>query len=424
VKLAYFTNQYPKASHAFIRREILAMEAAGHEIVRISVRRTGEDLVDERDRREWEKTRVLLDAGIVPLLAAGCWTAVTCPVRFGRAVGAAWGLARCGSRRAAWYAMYLLEACLLKRWLTQEKVDHMHVHFGTNPAAVAMLCRILGGPTYSVTVHGPEEFDEGRTMGLDRKARWASLMVGISHYGCGQLAQWVGGGDRKKIRRVHCGVDEVFLEMAPTAVPEKPRLVFVGRLTATKGVWVLLEALARLHGKGVDVELTVIGDGPERGKMEELVRSKGLAGKVQMVGWAGSQRVREEIVKSRALVLPSFAEGLPVVLMESLALGRPVITTGVAGIPELVEDEVNGWLVPPGSVEALADAMGKVLKMPAETLTRMGLTGREKVLREHNAATEAAKLVELIREAIERHPENTRDTKGHAGLIEAGAAGA
>jgi colanic acid/amylovoran biosynthesis glycosyltransferase len=413
VRLAYFTNQYPKVSHSFVRREILALEAAGAfgRVRRISVRRVNEELADERDRREHADTRVLLDGSwgnLVRLLAAGCGTAATCPVRFVRALGAAWRLARRGDRPMAVYGMYLLEACLLKRWLVREKVDHLHVHFGTNPAAVAMLCRIVGGPTYSVTMHGPDEFDGAVMLAIDLKARWASAIVGISQHGCSQLTRWVDRGDRGKIALVHCGLDESFLTNEPTQVPDVPRFVFVGRLTITKGVMVMVEALHRVKLKGASVALTVIGDGPERENMEKLLASQGLAAQVTMVGWADGERVRQEIVQSRALVLPSFAEGLPVVLMESLALGRPVISTWVAGVPELVEAGVNGWLVPPGSVEALAGAMEKALQTPVEVLTRMGLAGREKVLREHNAATEAGKLVALFREVIEREREGTK----------------
>ena len=197
-------------------------------------------------------------------------------------------------------------------------------------------------------------------------------------------------------------MDESFLGGDLTPVPETFRLVFVGRLTITKGVMVMLEAVRQVVFRGGKVELAVIGDGPERGEMEKYVASNGLAGCVTIVGWASGDRVREELVRARALVLPSFAEGLPVVLMESLALGRPVITTWVAGIPELAEHGVNGWLVPPGSVEALADAMEQALKLPVETLTRMGLDGRSKVRRNHDAAKEAAKLAELFRQVIQR----------------------
>lgn len=286
---------------------------------------------------------------------------------------------------------------LLQRWLAADGVTHLHVHFGTNPTAVAMLCRILGGPAYSFTVHGPDEFDAAPTLALDEKARHASFVVGISQYGRSQLCRWVRPADYPKIRIVHCGLDDAFLQTNATPVPDVPRLVFVGRLTATKGVYVLLEALKLLRGGDVPVTVVLIGDGPERAAVEAKLAEYGLGDSVQLLGWQSSSRVRDEILAARALVLPSFAEGLPVVLMEALALGRPVLTTWVAGIPELIENGVNGWLVPPGSVQALADALSNVLRTPVEELTKMGLAGREKVLRDHNAATEAAKLAEFSR---------------------------
>ena len=399
IRIAYLTNVYPAPSHSFIRREILAHEAAGRPVLRFTIRRHAGELADPLDRDELRRTRVILDSGAVGLGWAVCLAALASPVRFVRALSAAWRLGRRGGRGLLLHAIYLTEACLLLRWLAADGITHLHVHFGTNPAAVAMLCRILGGPAYSFTVHGPDEFDSAATLALDEKARHASFVVGISRYGRSQLCRWVSPADYPKLQIVHCGLDDAFLQSEPTAVPDVPRLVFVGRLTATKGVYVLLEALNLLRGQDVPVTVVLIGDGLERAAVEAKLAEYSLEDSVQLLGWQSSSRVRQEILAARALVLPSFAEGLPVVLMEALALGRPVLTTWVAGIPELIENGVDGWLVPPGSVEALADAMSKVLRTPVEELTRMGLAGRAKVLRDHNAATEAAKLADLFRQS-------------------------
>jgi glycosyltransferase involved in cell wall biosynthesis len=310
-------------------------------------------------------------------------------------------LARTGERGLTVHLTYLAEACLLRRWLRAGDVAHLHAHFGTNPAAVAMLCRILGGPPYSFTVHGPDEFDRACSLGMEAKTRHAAFVVAISHYGRSQLCRWVGPADYPKLQIIHCGLDESFLTANQSVVPDVPRFVFVGRLTTTKGIFVLLEALKMLHDRNESFELAMIGDGPERSELERQLSARSLASAVQFLGWQSASAVREEILRSRALVLPSFAEGLPVVLMESLALGRPVITTWVAGIPELVENGISGWLVPPGSVEALADAMQQTLSTPVLRLTQMGQAGRAKVLQNHNAATEAARLAELFRTSAE-----------------------
>jgi glycosyltransferase involved in cell wall biosynthesis len=396
VKIAYLINTYPAPSLSFIRREILALEAAGHRIVRHTVRRFAGELADAQDREELAKTRVLLDAGVVRIGLAVVACLLTQPAALFRAMQAARSLSRKSTRGVMIHAIYLAEACLLLRWLQDEAVDHLHAHFGTNASAVAMLCRVMGGVKYSFTVHGPEEFEKAPSLGLDIKSRHAALVVAISEYGRSQLRRWVSPADHHKLKIVHCGVDSSFTNGSTADIPDSPTLVFIGRLTAAKGVRVLMEALARLHETGVAFLMTLIGDGPERSALEQFVREKGLQRSVRIAGWQGGEDVRAAIARSRALVLPSLAEGLPVVLMEAFALGRPVISTSVAGIPELVEPGQNGWLVSPGSVEQLTTALVEVLTCSNEQLRRLARHGNAVVRARHDASIEAGKLADLF----------------------------
>jgi colanic acid/amylovoran biosynthesis glycosyltransferase len=192
---------------------------------------------------------------------------------------------------------------------------------------------------------------------------------------------------------VHCGLDASYLDGAVTAVPDARRLVCVGRLCEQKGQLLLIEAAHRLAADGTDFELVLAGDGELRGDIEALIGRYGLQGKVRITGWINGRRVREEILAARALVLPSFAEGLPVVFMEAMALRRPVISTYVAGIPELVVPGDHGWLVPPGEVAALAQAMSACLATPVEGLTKMGEAAQQRVRIRHSAAIQASRLV-------------------------------
>jgi glycosyltransferase involved in cell wall biosynthesis len=166
----------------------------------------------------------------------------------------------------------------------------------------------------------------------------------------------------------------------------------VGRLCEQKGQLLLLEAAAILHRRGIDFELVLAGDGEMRAEVERAIARDGLASKVTITGWISSSQVREQLLGSRALVLPSFAEGLPVVIMEAMALTRPVISTFVAGIPELIRPGLDGWLVPAGDTQALADAMARCLGEDVESLERMGRHARERVLARHDVDSEAAKL--------------------------------
>lgn len=396
MKIAYLVNQYPKVSHSFIRREILALEACGIEIVRFSIRACSAELVDEADRQEATKTQVILDAGILGLMVALVRVAVTRPKYWLQALGMALRLSQGSQRSVVYQLVYLAEACILLRWLSAASVEHVHVHFGTNSTAVAMLCHLLGGPTYSFTVHGPEEFDQAEAIALPQKIAQAAFVVAISAFGKSQLYRWCHHADWGKIHEVHCGVDDTFLTPIALPNPEASQLVCVARLSPQKGHLLLLEAIAPLAAAGLPFKLILVGDGELRPQIEAFIAQHHLQQQVEITGWASGDTVRQHMLNSRLLVLPSFAEGLPVVLMESLALGRPVLSTYIAGIPELVEPEVCGWLVPAGSVELLTRTIGTALQTSATVMEQMGQNGRQRVIQQHYATTEARKLAVLI----------------------------
>jgi len=262
---------------------------------------------------------------------------------------------------------------------------------------VVMLANALGGPSYSFTVHGPEEFDKPQFLHMGEKVRRAAFVAAVSSYGRSQLFRWVAHEHWVKVKVVHCGLERSFHEGAAIAPPAAPRLVCVGRLCEQKGQLLLLEAARMLLAKGVALEMVLAGDGEMREQIDALIARHGMQAQVRVTGWISSAQVREEILAARALVLPSFAEGLPVVIMEAMALRRPVLTTYVAGIPELVRQGENGWLFPAGAVEELATAMADCLAQPAETLQRMGEAAYERVLQRHDIDTEAARLVSYFK---------------------------
>lgn len=396
MKVAYLVNQYPHVSHSFIRREIAALERQGISIARFSIRASGSELVDEADRAERGRTEVLLKGGVLHLLLALVKTALARPGRFLSATRLALRLGRRSDRGVLRHLAYLAEACLLVDLVRRSSVDHLHAHFGTNPAAVALLTHRLCGIPYSFTVHGPEEFDKPEGLSLGEKIAEAAFVVAISEYGRSQLYRWSSYEHWSKIRVIHCGVDDSFLQSEPMPVPETPRLVCVGRLAEQKGQLVLLDAAAQLAAEGIDFQLTLAGDGPMRPIVEEQIRRLRLERHVRITGWISNAQVREEIRQARLFVLPSFAEGLPVVLMEALALGRPVVSTYVAGIPELVQPNVSGWLVPAGSVADLAEALREALQTSSERLESMGRVGAERVAAQHDASREASRLAALF----------------------------
>ena len=392
MRIAYLVNQYPKLSHAFIRREIVGVEREGVEVVRWGIRRPSEPAVDPLDTVEVKKTHVLLDAGGARLFRAMVVAGMTRPLRFLRALMGAVRLGLCSERGVVRHLIYVAEASLLLAWAEHERVVHVHAHFGTNSATLAMLCRVLGGPTYSFTVHGPEEFDRASSLGLRQKIAGAAFVVAVSSFGRSQLYRYTDFHQWPNIKVVRCGVDEAFLA-PPLPMPAVRRLVSIGRLCEQKGQLLLIEALAALRQDGIVAQLELIGDGELRPVIEDAIRRGGLSDSVRIIGWASGAAIIKALDESQVLLLPSFAEGLPVVIMEALARARPVLSTYVAGIPELVVPGRSGWLIPAGSAEALAACLRQVLQTPVEQLAQMGLHGREDVRRQHDTADLARKLV-------------------------------
>ena len=396
MRIAYLINQYPKTSHTFIRREIAALELQGHEVERLSVRRPKEPLVDDADVAEAAKTRVILPSGVLTTLRSVASQVLFSPRRAWHSLSLATQLGRRSQRGVARHFAYWMEAAVVQSWCKRARIDHVHAHFGSNPATVAMLAQELGGPPFSFTAHGVESFDAPPLVGLGAKVARAKFTVAVSSFGRSQLQRWSDPAHWNRIHVVRCGLERELLEREPIPPSAPAKLLCIARLVPEKGVSVLLHALARLRSMGMRFELDLVGDGPMRGALEELARGLGLEAAVHFVGWKSGREVRQWIDRARALVLPSLAEGLPVVIMEALAMGRPVVASCVGGIPELVEPGVTGWLFPAGSVTELTKALQAVLALDDASLAAMGQRGRERVRKLHDVEHETGRLAELF----------------------------
>lgn len=391
-RIAYFINQYPKVSHSFIRREIIALERQGFDIQRVALRGWDGELLDEEDRQERARTRYVLQDGLLPLLWALLRTLLVAPGRFLSTLALTIRMGWRAERPLPYHLIYLAEACRMLPWLQHFGATHVHAHFGTNSAEVVMLAHALGGPPYSFTVHGPTEFDKPRYLGIREKVRRSAFVVAITSFGRSQLYRWVEHAYWPKVKVVHCGLEPSYFAGESTPPLDAPRLVCVGRLVEQKGQLLLIEAAARLAAKGIRFELVLVGDGEMRAEIEALVMKHGLGIQVRLTGSISTAKLREELLLARGLVLPSFAEGLPMVIMEAMALRRPVLTTYVAGIPELVRPGENGWLFPAGSIDELTAAMEDFLSRSTDELRVMGEAGYARAVERHSIDIEAAKL--------------------------------
>lgn len=391
----YLTGEYPRATDTFIQREVAALRGQGIEVMTASIRRTGpEHLVGEEQITEAAQTFHVLEAAKNPLhLAAAKLRLLRHPGRFFRAFALAWRTAPGGFRNWLWQMFYFTEAIMLADHMQRHGVRHLHNHIAKASCTVAMLASELSGIPYSFTLHGPDIFFAPEHWRLDEKIARARFVACISEFCRAQAMIFSDRALWDKLHIVHCGIDPARYDPAPRNGP--PHLTFVGRLAAVKGIPVLLEALSFLRAEFPELRVTLIGDGPERARLEQDAADLGLRDVVNFSGYRSQSEVAEALKDTDALVLPSFAEGVPVVLMEAMAAGRPVITSSVAGVPELVEDGKSGCLVPPGDALKLAEAIRAVLSDP-ERRSAMGRAGRAKVVEEFDIGKEAVWLGRLF----------------------------
>lgn len=377
-QVAYLTNQYPSPSHTFIRREILALEAAGWRVHRFAHRARDVALVDPADVRERGETCVLLNLPPkVLLLAVLTWLRER-PLDSLAAMALSMRMAWHGDGRYVAHAAYFVMACALARRLRAVGCLHLHAHFGTNPAAVARLANRICGLRYSVTFHGPHEFDPNQKLNLREKIRASSFIAVVSHAGRREL-QERHEEFSSKFQLVRCGLDAEWFDLPVRIDQPRVDLVCVARLDQQKDPLLLLKALAILVRRGLCFRLKFAGDGPLRNAMESYMVEHGLRGHVVLLGWQSQQQIFEHLCTARALVLSSHDEGLPVAIMEAFARGVPAIAPDVGGVRELVETGSSGWLVPRGTATALADAMHACLLATPDDLARLGAEGRRRV---------------------------------------------
>ena len=369
------------------------MREIGYSVETCSIRRPeARHLTGAEEREAESSTFYVIDAARRQLLAA-ILSALARPRSLGAALALAWRTAPPGFVGGLKQLAYLAEAMILTRHLRSQGIEHLHNHFAGPSANVAMLASTLSGIPFSYSLHGPSDLIEPFNWHLREKTQRAAFVACISQFARSQAMLHSDPACWPKLRIVHCGVSPERYRGAGPNDTAGNRLVFVGRLAPAKGLRVLFEALAQVHKTRPDLTLTVIGDGDDRDALESLAAPFGDA--MAFTGNLSQDGVAKALVASDIMVLPSFAEGLPVVLMESLASARPVVATRVAGVSELVEDGVSGFIVSPGDPEMLCE---RILRLAddAELRRYMGEAGRARVVAEFDANKEAARIGALF----------------------------
>jgi glycosyltransferase involved in cell wall biosynthesis len=395
MKLAYLVSQYPAANHAFMLRETSRLRQLGFDVDVVSIRRPDRppDRLSPEERDAAGATFYVKDAGLSRVAVAHARTLVRRPLRYLAALGSALRLGDGRPGRTLAAAFYFVEAVVAGDHIDRSGASHVHCHYAST---VGLLVSRLFPVTLSATLHGPDEFENPAGFRLRQKVEACRFVCAISSYARSQVMKNTPMAEWGKIEVVPLGVDTaVFAPSGGRPAPSPVRLVCAGRLAAVKGQHVLLAAMASLVTHRPAVVLHLAGDGPDREALERDVHARGLDGRVVFEGLLNQDRLQALYRESDAMVLASFAEGVPVVLMEAMAMGIPCVATWVAGVPELIADGVDGLLVPAGDADALAEAVGRLVD-DAGLRRRLGRAATDKVRERYDLDRNVARLADVF----------------------------
>lgn len=395
-KLGYLLSKYPSANHTYLLREVRALRRAGIDVVVVAI--DGDDrpadAVTAEEHEERAATSVIKRRGVARIAIDHLATALGRPGGYAAGLATALRLARGDLRRLAFNVIYFGEAVVAGRVLRAAGCTHVHTHYASN---VALLAARVFGFELSASIHGSAEFIDPVAQRLREKVAACTFVRAISSYGRSQIMLATPPEEWHKVEVVRLGVDPaVFTGRSPVTEPGPFRLVSVGQLEPAKGFPLLLDALSMLVRGGRECVLTIVGGGSERVALEAHACRLGVRDRVTFTGALNQVEVRRVLSESDCFVLASFAEGIPVVLMEAMAAGVPCVATRITGIPELIEDGVSGLLVTPADTDALAAAIG-TLHDDMGLRRRVADAARERIGREYNLEMNVDRLVQVFR---------------------------
>lgn len=396
--IAYLVSRYPTLSMIFVLREVLALRALGFRIETASINppdRPPEELTPQ-ERDEAARTYCVKCHGVAGAAMAHAQTLIRNFAGYFRGLALAFRLAGLDLARLLLNLAYFTEGLMVGQWMRRNRQRHLHIHLASQAASVGLFTHCVFRVGYSLTVHGPDEFDDARGQYLAQKIAAASFVVCISSYTRSQLMKLSPYAGWSKFHIARLGVDSsVFAPSERSPSPDCFEILCVGRLTPAKGQHLLIDAVNSLTLEGRRVRLRLVGSGPDEPSLR--TQSAGLAHPECVVfeGAVNQDRIRGLYAAAHVFCLASFAEGLPVVLMEAMAMGIPCVSTNIAGIPELIRNEVDGLLVPAGDTAALAEALAHLM-VDEGLCKRIALSGRARILEHYDLARNAAALAEIF----------------------------
>jgi len=404
LRIAYLNTQYPSLSHTFIEREIRAVRARGIEVHTFSINNPRpQDVLGERHAQEAKGTYILKPS-LLKLLLSLPGAKLRWPIGYLKALKASQTLFPPGIKSRLTSLGYLFEAARLAVELNRRNLRHIHVHMANNGAAVALLaCIIDPRLSYSLSIHGSAEFFDVHRLNLREKTQRATFVRCISNFCKAQVMAWSNPPAWDRFHVVHCAVDPDVLTPVPSrkglGEGSSLRLITVGRLDPIKGYPLLLDALATVVKTNPNVHLTMVGSGSMDKVLRDKVASLDLANHVTMPGAISAEKLPAALDQHDCLIVSSFMEGVPVVLMEAMSKEMLVISTAVGGVPELVTHNQNGLIIPPGSVDSLANAILD-LAHRREPLDAMRAAARDTIVREFNVHHQGEQMQALFEKYV------------------------
>jgi len=398
-QLAYLVSRYPAISHTFILREVRTLRQMGFEITVASINAPDRPMQEmtAAEQEEIQNTFYVKPSGLWGALKATAMTMVTRPLHFLRGLGFALSLGKGDIKHLIYRLFYFIEAMMIGQWMQQHKLTHIHIHFATQAATVGLILNRMFPVTYSMTVHGPDEFYNVKEHHLTQKIASARFICCISNFARSQLMILSPAPDWDKFDISPLGVDPaVFKPMPFRDNPETFEIVCVGRLVPVKGQHILLQAVAQLLKQGRAIRLRYVGDGPDRESLEQQAKSLGQA--VHFAGAVNQDQILDFYRQADVFVLASFAEGVPVVLMEAMMMQIPCVTTHITGIPELIR-QGEGLLTAPSDVDGLADAIASLMD-DAKLRQEIGRKARTSVLARYELSKNTQRLGDIFRKRL------------------------
>jgi colanic acid/amylovoran biosynthesis glycosyltransferase len=406
--LAYLTSRYPAVSHTFVLDEVRRMRAAGLDIQVASVNAPDRDtggLTDE-ERAEVRTTFYVKRAGLLGALTAHLRTACTHPIAYLHGLGHAMTRGGLDPSRIVRSGFYFAEAVMIGQWMRRVDAQHLHVHFANPASTVASIARRIFPITFSMTVHGSPPFHDEPGLWFRKTVAEADFVCCISHFCRSQVMLRAPPRHWSRFEVTPMGVDMSRFQPPDREAqrrghgPHEPlEILCVGRLAPVKGHDLLLAALRRLRLEGRNIRLHLVGDGPERARLEALAVTYGLEASVHFAGSINRDGIRRVYEQADVFALSSLTEGVPVVLMEALAMELPCVAPALAGIPELIRDGREGLLFRPGDEQALAQALAR-LDDDAALRTTLGQAGRARVLATHDLEDTAREIATVFRSRL------------------------